>query len=67
MTRTHLGGVCTNEGCIPTKSLLNSAKQYVHGLEAEKFGVHFEGARFDLADAMAWKQVLRRCVRALPT
>ncbi len=54
--KAHLGGVCTNEGCIPTKSLLNSAKQYVHGLEAEKFGVHFEGARFNLAAAMTWKQ-----------
>lgn len=54
--KSHLGGVCTNEGCIPTKSLLNSAKQYVHGLEAGQFGVHFESARFDLAEAMAWKQ-----------
>jgi dihydrolipoamide dehydrogenase len=54
--KSDLGGVCTNEGCIPTKSLLNAAKQYVHGLEAGKLGVHFEGARFDLAEAMAWKQ-----------
>ncbi len=54
--KAHLGGVCTNEGCIPTKSLLNSAKQYVHGLEAGKFGVHFDGARFELKEAMAWKQ-----------
>jgi dihydrolipoamide dehydrogenase len=54
--KSHLGGVCTNEGCIPTKSLLNAAKQYVHGLEAGQFGVHFESARFDLAEAMVWKQ-----------
>lgn len=54
--KAHFGGVCTNEGCIPTKSLLNAAKQYVHGLEAGKFGVHFENARFELAEAMAWKQ-----------
>jgi dihydrolipoamide dehydrogenase len=54
--KSHLGGVCTNEGCIPTKSLLNAAKQYVHGLEAGKFGVHFEQARFDLTEAMNWKQ-----------
>lgn len=25
--KENLGGVCTNRGCIPTKSLLNSAKQ----------------------------------------
>jgi len=54
--KAQLGGVCTNEGCIPTKSLLNASKQYVHGLEAGKFGVHFDNARFDLAEAMAWKQ-----------
>ena len=24
----NLGGVCLNEGCIPTKTMLNSAKQY---------------------------------------
>ena len=54
--KSHLGGVCTNEGCIPTKSLLSSAKHYVHGLEAEKFGVHFDCARFSLPDAMVWKQ-----------
>jgi dihydrolipoamide dehydrogenase len=54
--KAHLGGVCTNEGCIPTKSLLNAAKQYVHGLEAGKFGVHFDNARFELSEAMAWKQ-----------
>jgi dihydrolipoamide dehydrogenase len=54
--KSHLGGVCTNEGCIPTKSLLNSAKQYVHGLEAGQFGVHFESPRFDLTEAMTWKQ-----------
>jgi dihydrolipoamide dehydrogenase len=54
--KAQLGGVCTNEGCIPTKSLLNAAKQYVHGLEAGKFGVHFDNARFDLAEAMAWKK-----------
>ncbi|MFW5769330.1 MAG: FAD-dependent oxidoreductase, partial [Spirochaetota bacterium] len=29
----ELGGVCLNEGCIPTKTLLNSAKLYTHGLE----------------------------------
>ncbi|MDD3998096.1 MAG: FAD-dependent oxidoreductase, partial [Sphaerochaetaceae bacterium] len=28
--KDQLGGVCTNWGCIPTKSLLNSAKQYRH-------------------------------------
>ena len=53
--KANLGGVCLNEGCIPTKTLLNSAKLYVHGVEAEKFGVHFDQPRFELTRAMAWK------------
>ena len=34
-----LGGVCLNEGCIPTKTLLNSAKLYLGALHSEAFGV----------------------------
>ncbi|MCK5156962.1 MAG: dihydrolipoyl dehydrogenase, partial [Spirochaetales bacterium] len=54
--KEHMGGVCTNSGCIPTKSLLNSAKHYVHALEGGKYGVTCSGVEFDLASAMAWKQ-----------
>lgn len=53
--KSHLGGVCLNQGCIPTKTLLNSAKHYLHALESEKFGVTVSDARFDLGKAMAWK------------
>jgi len=51
----HLGGVCLNEGCVPTKTLLNSAKLYTHGLEAGQFGVHFKDAEFSLKEMMDWK------------
>ena len=34
-----LGGVCLNEGCIPSKALLNSAKAYAHALHAADYGV----------------------------
>lgn len=53
--KEHLGGVCLNWGCIPTKTLLNSAKHYVHAQEASHFGVDTGGVHFDLARAMAWK------------
>ena len=53
--REHLGGVCTNHGCIPTKSLLNAAKHYVYGQESAQFGVHFDNPVFNLSEAMAWK------------
>jgi len=52
----ELGGVCLNEGCIPTKTLLNAAKLYHHARSSEQFGVHCEGVRFDLSEIMAWKQ-----------
>ena len=53
--KENLGGVCTNRGCIPTKSLLNSAKQYKHAKEADKFGVHCQEVSFNLQEAMDWK------------
>ncbi|MDR0376401.1 MAG: dihydrolipoyl dehydrogenase [Spirochaetaceae bacterium] len=51
----YLGGTCLNAGCIPTKTLLNSAKQYVHAKEAGKFGVFVEKASFDWAAMQKWK------------
>ena len=54
--KAHLGGVCLNWGCIPTKTLLNSAKHYVHAKEAPEFGVTTGEVSFDLKKVMAWKQ-----------
>ena len=34
-----LGGTCLNEGCIPTKALLQSADMYEHVKSAEHFGI----------------------------
>lgn len=53
--RSHLGGVCLNQGCIPTKTLLHSAKLFAHAQHGRSFGVSVDGARYDLAKAMAWK------------
>ena len=54
--KKYLGGVCLNWGCIPTKTLLNSAKHYVHAKEAPEFGVNTGEVTFDLAKTMAWKK-----------
>jgi len=59
----HLGGVCLNVGCIPTKTLLNSAKHYVHAKEAPDFGVTTGEVKFDLSKAMAWKQEVVETLR----
>jgi dihydrolipoamide dehydrogenase len=53
--KAEVGGVCLNEGCIPTKTLLNSAKHYSHTLDSKMFGVHCERASFNLEEAQAWK------------
>ncbi len=44
-----LGGTCLNEGCIPTKTLLNSSKMYRHATESEAFGVTAQGVSYDHA------------------
>jgi dihydrolipoamide dehydrogenase len=53
--KAALGGTCLNVGCIPTKTLLNSAKHYVHALEGEKFGVKAQGVSYDWKAMQAWK------------
>ena len=45
--KNSLGGVCLNEGCIPSKALLNSAKTYEHALHADLYGVSCDGVRID--------------------
>lgn len=42
-----LGGVCLNEGCIPSKSLLHSAKLYNHISKAQKYGIYTENIKLD--------------------
>ena len=37
--KRSLGGVCLNEGCIPSKALLNSAKYYDHARHSSAYGV----------------------------
>ncbi len=50
-----LGGVCLNEGCIPTKTLLYSAKIYDYAKHSEPYGVRFEGASIDHAAVVSRK------------
>mgnify|MGYP003146934563 FL=1 len=46
--REHLGGICLNWGCIPTKALLRTADVYTLINHAETFGIKVEGASVDL-------------------
>jgi len=45
--KNAIGGVCLNEGCIPSKALLNSAKVYEHAKDGKKYGVLAENVLLD--------------------
>jgi dihydrolipoamide dehydrogenase len=61
--KKELGGVCLNEGCIPTKTLLYSAKLYDYAKHSDKYGVNVADASFDFGKAMARKdKVVKKLV-----
>lgn len=49
------GGVCLNEGCVPSKSFLNAAKMYDHARHSEVYGVTVSGAAIDHKKVVARK------------
>ena len=51
-----IGGVCLNEGCIPTKTLLYSAKILDSIKSASKYGISAESPSFDLIKIMSRKE-----------
>ena len=44
----HLGGICLNWGCIPTKALLRTAEIYRNIQNAEEYGLSVSGLSFDI-------------------
>jgi len=53
--RDRVGGICVTVGCIPSKALLDSSHAYWLATHGEEHGIHVEGARFELAAAVARK------------
>ncbi len=51
--REHLGGICLNWGCIPTKALLRSAEVFHLMHRAKEFGLKAEGIGYDLDAVVA--------------
>lgn len=61
--KKNLGGVCLNEGCIPTKTLLYSAKTVDNARHASKYAVNVSDVSFDLGKIIARKsKVVRKLV-----
>jgi dihydrolipoamide dehydrogenase len=42
--REHLGGICLNWGCIPTKALLRTAEIYHYATQAKNYGLTINGS-----------------------
>ena len=53
--KNALGGVCLNEGCVPTKTLLYSAKVYDTIKHASRYAISAENAAFDFPKIIARK------------
>ncbi len=51
--KTHLGGICLNWGCIPTKALLRSAEIYHTMKHPEAYGLTAKEVSFDLEKVVA--------------
>jgi len=61
--KKSLGGVCLNEGCIPTKTLLYSAKIYNYALTGDHYGVYTKDPEFHYAEVVARKdKVVKKLV-----
>jgi dihydrolipoamide dehydrogenase len=51
--REHLGGICLNWGCIPTKAMLRSAEVFHLMHRAKEFGLGATGISYDLPAVIA--------------
>jgi len=67
--RTRLGGVCLNEGCIPTKAMINIAEQILNIQKSEGFGILARCQTPDLKRVVAYcrgvKDLLRKGIQHL--
>ena len=62
--REHLGGICLNWGCIPTKALLRTSEIFHLMHRAKEFGLKAENVGYDLTAVVARSRARgRRCGR----
>ena len=63
--RSHLGGTCVNNGCVPTKTLVASARVAAQVRRAAEFGVMIDGtSHVDMAKVKARKDAIVEASRA---
>ena len=52
----RLGGVCLNQGCIPSKALLHAAHTITSARESERRGILFAAPSIDVTKLRSWKE-----------
>ena len=68
LEKRALGGVCLNEGCIPSKTLLQSAKTYDHARHAAVYGVSADNVALNQKAVVDRKEkVVRTLVSGVKT
>ena len=56
----HLGGICLNWGCIPTKALLRTSEIYHYMHNAKDYGLSVENPGFDIAAVVKRSRTVSR-------
>ncbi len=65
--RDFIGGICTNWGCTPSKSMIESAKVAKTVAESGQYGVHIEGFSVDFSHVAARRNTVVEQTRAFIT
>ena len=58
--REHMGGICLNWGCIPTKAMLRSSEVYHLMQRAKEFGLSAQGIDYDLNAVVARSRAIAK-------
>ena len=58
--REHMGGICLNWGCIPTKAMLRSSEVYHLMQRAQEFGLSAQGIDYDLDAVVARSRAIAK-------
>ncbi|MDA8830756.1 dihydrolipoyl dehydrogenase [Planktomarina temperata] len=58
--REHMGGICLNWGCIPTKAMLRSSEVYHLMQRAKEFGLSAQGIDYDLDAVVARSRAIAK-------
>lgn len=51
----HIGGVCLNVGCIPSKALITAGHRYQEAQHSDFLGLSVKEATLDFAKTQQWK------------